>query len=61
MPTFKILPCFERDWQNLSAQQRAIFRKVVTAAFVPDLAAPDRPFSSRTRVRGSQPTLVYSK
>lgn len=52
MPTFETLPRFERDWKNLSAQQRAIFRKVVTEAFVPDLAAPDRPFRPGLRVKG---------
>jgi hypothetical protein len=52
MPTFETLPRFERDWKNLSSQQRALFRKVVLEAFVPDLTAPDRPFRSGLRVKG---------
>lgn len=52
MPTFETLPRFERDWRNLSAQQRAIFRKVIIEAFVPDLAASDRPFRPGLRVKG---------
>lgn len=52
MPTFETLPRFERDWKNLSAQQQASFRKVVTEAFVPDLAARDRPFRPGLRVKG---------
>jgi hypothetical protein len=44
MPTFETLPRFERNWKKLTAQQQATFRKVVTEVFVPDLAAPDRPF-----------------
>jgi len=39
MPTFETLPRFERDWKHLTAQQQATFRKVITDAFVPDLAA----------------------
>jgi hypothetical protein len=46
------LPRFERDWKNLSIQQRATFRKVVMDAFVPDLTAPDRPFRPGLRVTG---------
>jgi hypothetical protein len=52
IPTFETLPRFERDWKNLSAQQPANFRKVVTEALVPDLAAPDRPFRPGLRVKG---------
>jgi hypothetical protein len=52
MPTFETLPRFERDWKNLSAQQQAMLRKVITEAFVPDLAAPDRPFRAGLRVKG---------
>jgi hypothetical protein len=44
MPTFETLPRFERDWKNPTRQQQATFRKVITEYFVPDLAAPDRPF-----------------
>ena len=44
MPTFETLPRFERDWKNLTAQQRATFSKVIKEAFVPDLIVPDRPF-----------------
>ena len=50
MPTFETLPRFERDWKNLTRQQQATFRKVITEYFVPDLAAPDRPF--RPGLRG---------
>ena len=52
MPTFETLPRFERDWKKLTTQQQATFRKVVTEAFVPDLAAPDRPFRRGLRVKG---------
>jgi hypothetical protein len=52
MPTFETLPRFERDWKKLTAQQQATFRKVVTEAFVSDLAAPDRPFRAGLRVKG---------
>ena len=52
MPTVGTLPRFERDWKNLTRQQQALFRKVITEAFVPDLAAPDRPFRPGLRVRG---------
>ena len=52
MPTFETLPRFERDWKHLTAQQQATFRKVITDAFVPDLAAPDRPFRPGLRVKG---------
>ena len=52
MPTFETLPRFERDWKKLSEQQKATFRKVVTEVFVPDLAAPDRPFRPGLRVKG---------
>jgi hypothetical protein len=52
MPTFETLPRFERDWKNLTRQQQAIFRKVITEYFVPDLAAPDRPFRPGLRVKG---------
>ena len=38
MPTFETLPHFERDWKNLSSQGRALVRKVVLEAFVPDQA-----------------------
>lgn len=51
MPTFETLPRFERDWKNLTRQQQALFRKVITEAFVPDLAAPDRPFRPGLRVK----------
>jgi hypothetical protein len=52
MPTFETLPRFERDWKSLSAQQKAAFRKIITEAYVPDLAAPDRPFRPGFRVKG---------
>ncbi|MHB1594451.1 MAG: hypothetical protein ACYCO9_03705 [Streptosporangiaceae bacterium] len=52
MPTFETLPRFERDWKNLTRQQQATFRKVITEYFVPDLAAPDRPFRPGLRVKG---------
>jgi hypothetical protein len=39
MPTFETLPRFEKDWKDLTPQQRATFRKVVKDAFVPDLTA----------------------
>ena len=52
MPAFETLPRFERDWKNLTAQQQATFRKVITDAFVPDLAAPDRRFRPGLRVKG---------
>ena len=52
MPTFETLPRFERDWKNLSADQQAAFRKVITEAFAPDLAASDRPFRPGLRVKG---------
>ena len=52
MPTFETLPRFERDWKKLTPQQQATFRKVITEAFVPDLAAPDRPFRPGLRVKG---------
>jgi hypothetical protein len=43
---------FERDWKKLTAQQQALFRKVVGEGFVPDLAAPERPFHPGLRVKG---------
>ena len=52
MPTFETLPRFERDWKTLSAQQKAAFLKIITEAFVPDLAAPERPFRPGFRVKG---------
>ena len=52
MPTFETLPRFQRDWKNLTSQQQATFRKVITEAFVPDLSAPDRPFRPGLRVKG---------
>jgi hypothetical protein len=52
MPAFEALPRFERDWKGLSVQHQATFRKVVTEAFVPDLAVPDRPFRRGLRVKG---------
>jgi hypothetical protein len=52
MPTFETLPRFERDWRSPSPQQKAAFRKIITEAFVPDLAAPDRPFRPGLRVKG---------
>ena len=52
MPTLETLPRFERDWKSLSVQQKAAFRKIITEAFVPDLAAPDRPFRPGLRVKG---------
>lgn len=33
-------------------RQQATFRKVISEAFVPDLAAPDRPFRPVLRVKG---------
>jgi hypothetical protein len=58
MPTFETLRRFERDWKNLSSQQQATFRRVVTEAFVPDLAAPDRPFRAGLRVKGLSLTVA---
>lgn len=52
MPTFEMLPRFNKDWKGLTAQQRATFRKVVVEAFVPDLLVPDRPFRPGLRVKG---------
>jgi hypothetical protein len=52
MPTSQTLSRFERDWKKRTAQQQATFRKVVTEAFVSDLAAPDRPFRPGLRVKG---------
>ena len=52
MPTFETLPRFERDWKKLTAQQQALFRKVVMEVFVPDLAAVERPFRPGLRVKG---------
>ena len=52
MPTSGTLPRFEKDWKNLTSQQRDTFRKVVREAFVPDLTAPDRPFRPGLRVKG---------
>ena len=52
MPTFETLPRFERDWKALTKRQQELFRKVVTESFVPDLAAPDRPFRPGLRVKG---------
>jgi hypothetical protein len=52
MPTFERLPRFERDWKNLTAQQRATFTKVIKEAFVPDLTVADRPFRPGLRVKG---------
>jgi hypothetical protein len=52
LPTFETLSRFERDWEKLTAQQQATFRRVVTEAFVPDLAAPDRPFRRGLHVKG---------
>jgi len=52
MPTFETTPRFERDWKNLTRQQQGLFRKVVLEVFVPDLAAPDRPFRHRPACHG---------
>jgi hypothetical protein len=52
MPTVETTSRFDRDWKNLTTQQRSTFRKVVTDAFVPDLNAPDRPFRPGLRVKG---------
>ena len=52
MPTFETLPRFERDWKKLTPEQKELFRKVVTEAFVPDLTDPERPFRSGLRVKG---------
>jgi hypothetical protein len=52
MPTFETLPRFERDWKKLTPEQKALFRKVVTEAFVPDLTDPERPFRPGLRVKG---------
>jgi hypothetical protein len=52
MPTFETLPRFERDWKKLTPEQRALFRKVILESFVPDLAAPERPFRAGLRVKG---------
>ena len=52
MPTFETLTRFQRDWKNLTRQQQALFHKVITEAFVPDLAAPDRPFRPGLRIKG---------
>ena len=52
MPAFETLPRFQKDWKNLTSQQQAVFRKVILEAFVPDLAAPDRPFRPGLRVKG---------
>ena len=54
MPTFETLPRFEKDWKNLMPGQRAMFRKVVLEAFVPDHTDPDRPFRPGLRVKGVQ-------
>jgi hypothetical protein len=37
-------PRFDRDWKSFTALQPATSCKVVTETFVPDLAAPGRPF-----------------
>ena len=42
---------FERTEEHHAAAA-ALFRKVITEAFVPDLAAPDRPFRPGLRVKG---------
>ncbi|GES18024.1 hypothetical protein Aple_009190 [Acrocarpospora pleiomorpha] len=52
MPTFETTPRFERDWKKLPEPRLALFRKVVMEAFVPDLAAPERPFRPGLRVKG---------
>ncbi|GAA0992008.1 hypothetical protein GCM10009555_080330 [Acrocarpospora macrocephala] len=52
MPTFETTPRFERDWKKLSEPRQALFRKVVMETFVPDLAAPERPFRPGLRVKG---------
>ena len=52
MPTFETVPRFDRDWKKLTAQQQALFRRVVTEAFVSDLASPERPFRPGLRVKG---------
>ena len=49
---FETLSRFERDWKNLSSQQRTLFRKVILESFVPDLMAPARPFRPGLRVKG---------
>jgi hypothetical protein len=51
MPTFETLPNFEQDWQQLTREQQATFRKVVLEAFAPDLITPDKPFRPELRVR----------
>jgi hypothetical protein len=52
MPAFETLPRFDRDWKNLTRQQQAIFRKIITEHFVPDLADSDHPFRAGLRVKG---------
>jgi hypothetical protein len=52
MPTFETLPRFQRDWKHLTIRQQATFRKVISDAFVPDLAASGRPFRPGLRVKG---------
>ena len=52
---------FERDWKNLTAQQRATFTKVIEEAFVPDLIVPDRPFRPGLRVKGRHGFAVRQK
>ena len=52
MPTFETLPRFERDWKNLTSSSRPCSARWSMEAFVPDLAAPDRPFRPGLRVKG---------
>jgi hypothetical protein len=50
VPTFQRTPRFDRDWKRLTADQRARFRSVVTAQFVPDLVGGA--FRAGLRVKG---------
>lgn len=59
MPTFQTDPRFDRDWKNLTPEQRQRFRRVVQDEFRPDLAAGH--FRPGLRVKGVQdaPTGVF--
>lgn len=52
MPTFQVTRRFERDWKQLTPDQRSRFQRAVSGQFVPDLA--QGAFRAGLRVKGVQ-------
>ncbi|MDD9375147.1 hypothetical protein M8Z33_00360 [Streptomyces sp. ZAF1911] len=50
MPTYEFLPRFTTDLDHLTPEQRILFRRIVTRAFVPDLHTGR--FRAGLRVKG---------